>query len=64
MSALLRFKLPHHCLSIHGPGKHYKGQEALANHMVDAVADSEECTFKLTKQLSNSLQRKLARILE
>ncbi|KAI8361935.1 ClpP/crotonase-like domain-containing protein [Mortierella sp. GBAus27b] len=42
LSALLRFKWPHHVYrSAVLEGKRYKGEDALSNHMVDAIADGE-----------------------
>lgn len=56
---MLRFKLPHHVYrSTVLEGKRYRGKEALADHLVDAIADGEEGTFELAKQLALKLAPK------
>ncbi|KAG0366639.1 hypothetical protein BGZ54_005093 [Gamsiella multidivaricata] len=55
MSALLRYKLPHHVYrSVVLEARRYSGKDALANHIVDAIPDTDgiDATFELAKKLA------------
>lgn len=53
MSALLRYKMqPHVYRSVVLEAKRYSGKEALANHLVDAIAEGVEPTIELAKQVA------------
>ncbi|KAF9583527.1 hypothetical protein BGW38_009267 [Lunasporangiospora selenospora] len=53
MSALLRYKMmPHVYRTVVLEGKRYPGKEALANHLVDAIAEGVDGTVELAKQVA------------
>jgi len=53
MSALLRYKVqPHVYRSVVLEGKRYSGKDALANNLVDAIAEGIDGTFALAKQVA------------
>ncbi|KAG0305466.1 hypothetical protein BGZ98_004087 [Dissophora globulifera] len=61
MSALLRYKLPHHVYrSVVLEAKRYSGKDALANHVVDAIPDKDgvEPAFELAKALAKKIAPK------
>ncbi|KAF9291666.1 hypothetical protein BGZ68_002988 [Mortierella alpina] len=61
MSALLRFKLPHHIYrSVVLEAKRYSAKEALAGHIVDAIPDKDgiEPTFELAKAIATKIAHK------
>ncbi|KAF9582011.1 hypothetical protein BGW38_000773 [Lunasporangiospora selenospora] len=59
MSALIRYKLPHHVYrSVVLEAKRYAGKAALEDHMVDAIAEGVEGTFELAKQVALKLAPK------
>ncbi|KAG0204569.1 hypothetical protein BGX28_003540 [Mortierella sp. GBA30] len=61
MSALLRFKLPHHVYrSVVLEAKRYSAKEALASHIVDAIPDKDgiEAAFELAKGIATKIAPK------
>ncbi|KAG0326012.1 hypothetical protein BG000_001558 [Podila horticola] len=59
MSALLRYKLhPHVYRSVVLEARRFSGKDALANHMVDGIAEGVEATFELSKQVARKIAPK------
>ncbi|KAI8602838.1 ClpP/crotonase-like domain-containing protein [Dissophora ornata] len=53
MSALLRYKMqPHVYRSVVLEAKRYAGKDALANNLVDGIAEGIDSTFELAKQVA------------
>ncbi|KAF9079077.1 hypothetical protein BGX27_007107, partial [Mortierella sp. AM989] len=53
MSALLRYKMhPHVYRSVVLEARRFPGKDALANHLVDAIAEGVDGTFELAKQVA------------
>ncbi|KAG0368669.1 ClpP/crotonase-like domain-containing protein [Gamsiella multidivaricata] len=59
MSALLRYKMhPHVYRSVVLEARRYPGKDALANNLVDAIAEGVDATFELAKQVACKLAPK------